>query len=135
MHSNQKLVDMNTNEFTIQKTTSGATVAYIVSQKNNASDVLADLQAEASNIYYALDTPTYEVLPLADQVALNSLLTFDDTTYLSIESELEPTYLYEYGTSKVGGYALKSLNTAEANTARLNAIETLTSNLASAILE
>ena len=75
-----------------------------------------------------------EVLPTADQIALNSLLTFDGVTYLSIESELEPQFTLEYGTSKVGGYTLKSLNTAEANTARLNAIETLTSNLATAIL-
>lgn len=85
-------------------------------------------------VIYERATPTYEVLPTADQIALNSLLTFDCVTYLSIESELEPQFTLEYGTSKVGGYTLKSLNTAEANTARLNAIETLTSNLATAIL-
>lgn len=87
------------------------------------------------NILYTLDAPTYEVLPTADQIALNSLLTFDGTTYLSIESELEPQFTLEYGTSKVGGYILKSLNTAEANTARISAIESTTNNLATAVLQ
>lgn len=86
-------------------------------------------------IYVLMDDKvTYEVLPLADQVALNSLLTFDGTTYLDIESVLEPQFTLEYGTSKVGGYTLQSLNTAEANNARLNAMETYTNDLANAIL-
>ena len=105
---------------------------------NTSFETLAEwkayLQTSPMALVYELATPTYEVLPTAEQIALNSLLTFDGTTYLSIESELEPQFTLEYGTSKVGGYTLKSLNTAEVNTARLNAIETLTSNLATAIL-
>ena len=84
---------------------------------------------------YVMETPTYEVLPLADQVALNSLLTFDGTTYLDIESVLEPQFALEYGTSKVGGYTLQSLNTAEANQARIVAMETVTNNMAAAVLQ
>ena len=84
---------------------------------------------------YVMETPTYEVLPLADQVALNSLLTFDGTTYLDIESALEPQFALEYGTSKVGGYTLQSLNTAEANQARIVAMETVTNNMAAAVLQ
>ena len=87
-------------------------------------------------IYVLMDDKvTYEVLPLADQVALNSLLTFDGVTYLDIESVLEPQFTLEYGTSKIGGYTLQSLNTAESNTARLNAMETITNNLATAVLQ
>ena len=95
----------------------------------------ARLQSNPVTVMYELATPTYEVLPLADQVALNSLLTFDGITYLDIESVLEPQFTLEYGISKNGGYTLQALNTAEANHARITAMETYTSNLASAILE
>lgn len=58
-------------------------------------------------------TPTFEPLPTADQIALNSLVSFDGVTYLYIDSEIEPTIDVEYGTSKVGGYTLECYNDKE----------------------
>lgn len=60
-------------------------------------------------IYYSLETPTTEELPLADQIALNSLQTYDGITYLEFDSEIDPTFSGEYGTSKVGGYTLEGM--------------------------
>lgn len=54
-------------------------------------------------------TETTEELPLADQVALNSLATYDGITYLEFDSEVQPTFEGEYGTSKVGGYTLEGM--------------------------
>lgn len=59
-----------------------------------------------------LATPTEEDLPLADQIALNSLSTYDGITYLEFDSEIKPTFKGEYGTSRVGGYTLEALLTA-----------------------
>ena len=50
-----------------------------------------------------------EELPIADQIALNSLPTIDGITYLEFDSEIEPTFKGEYGTSKVGGYTLEGM--------------------------
>lgn len=54
-------------------------------------------------------TETTEELPLADQVALNSLATYDGITYLEFDAEVQPTFEGEYGTSKVGGYTLEGM--------------------------
>ena len=75
-------------------------------------------------IYYTLETETTEALPTEDQVALNSIDTFDGTTYLEIDSPLEPEFIAEYGTSKVGGVALESLLVARNNEIRISALET-----------
>lgn len=56
-----------------------------------------------------LATPTTEALPIADQIALNSLSTYDGITYLEFDSEIEPTFKGEYGTSKLGGYTLEGM--------------------------
>ena len=69
--------------------------------KNNA---VADL---------ILATPVFEPLPLADQIALHQLETFDTVTYISTDSEIEPVMEVEYGTSVVGAYAIKGMNDAE----------------------
>ena len=61
-------------------------------------------------VYEMLDETTEE-LPIADQIALNSLSTFDGITYLEFDSEIEPTFKGEYGTSKVGGYTLEGMLT------------------------
>ena len=65
----------------------------------------------------------YPDLPIADQVALNSLKTCDGTTYLEIDSTLEPEFVAEYGTSKLGGYRLESLQMAKCNDIRISALE------------
>ena len=73
-----------------------------------------------------LATPTYEDLPTADQIALNSIVSYDGITYLYCDSEVQPTWDLEYGTSRVGGYTLEAWNTAMSekilNEARYNEI-------------
>lgn len=65
----------------------------------------------ANEVYacFLLAEEVIEELPLADQIALNSLSTYDGITYLEFDSELQPTFEGEYGTSKVGGYTLEAL--------------------------
>ena len=60
-------------------------------------------------VVYELTEETTEALPIADQIALNSLPTYDGTTYVVFDSEVKPTLKAEYGTSKVGGYTLEGL--------------------------
>jgi hypothetical protein len=80
----------------------------------------ADLNAfkawlDSNEVYieYNLKTPIVEELPTADQIALNSLLSFDTVTYISTDSELVPVIDVEYGTSKVGAYTLEAWNEKE----------------------
>lgn len=60
-------------------------------------------------VVYELAEEVIEDLPIADQIALNSLKTYDGITYLEFDSEIEPTFKGEYGTSKVGGYTLEGM--------------------------
>lgn len=86
------------------------------------------------NGIYRLATPTFEPLPLADQVTLHKLQSFDTVTYISTNSEIEPIMEVEYGTSKVGAYALKGMNTADANALMINQLNTLTNELATQLV-
>lgn len=61
---------------------------------------------------YELATPTTEELPIADQIALNSLKTFEGVTYIEFVSEVQPTFKGKYGASLVGGIALEAYNQA-----------------------
>lgn len=70
--------------------------------------------------------PTFEPLPTADQIALNSLVSFDGVTYLSCDSEVDPVIDVEYGTSKVGAYTLESWNKAENNRIKFDELVTAT---------
>ena len=72
---------------------------------------------------YRIAEEVKEDLPLSDQIALNSLSTFDGITYLEFDSEIEPAFECEYGTSKHGGYTLASLLTARNNDLRLSSLE------------
>lgn len=81
-----------------------------------------------------LATPTFEPLPLADQIALHKLESFGGVTYLFTDSTIEPIIEVEYGTSKVGGYAIKGLNTADANALMIEQLKTLTNELATQIV-
>jgi hypothetical protein len=73
-----------------------------------------------NEIFIAYETAeeTTEALPIADQIGLNSLATYDGITYVEFDSEIQPTLKAEYGTSKVGGYTLESLLTARNNDLR-----------------
>jgi hypothetical protein len=82
-----------------------------------------------------LATPTFEPLPLADQIALHQLETFDTVTYISTDSNIEPIMEMEYGTSVVGAYALKGMNTSEANRLENEQLKATILSLSNALLE
>ena len=66
-------------------------------------------QMADAEFVYPIETPTTEALPIADQIGLNSLATYDGITYVEFDSEIQPTFKAEYGTSKVGGYTLEGM--------------------------
>ena len=72
----------------------------------------AHLAEKPMTVVYELAEEATEALPIADQIALNSLQTYDGITHLEFDSEIKPTFKGEYGTSKVGGYTLEALLTA-----------------------
>ena len=93
-----------------------------ISKKNayrvRITDVLGTISVDefktwldANETYFIAETeaPTFEALPTADQIALNSLATYDGITYVEFDAEIQPTFKGEYGTSKVGGYTLEAL--------------------------
>lgn len=83
---------------------------------------------------YQLATPTFEPLPLADQIALHELETFDTVTYISTDSEIEPVMEVEYGTSKVGAYTIKALNNSEIALLKQEEFEKLTSEISAQLV-
>lgn len=66
-------------------------------------------------VVYELATPTTEALPIVDQIALHSIRTFNDTTYIETDSEVQPIFDVDYGCSQVGATALESHNNIEIN--------------------
>lgn len=85
------------------------------------------------NEVYALAvkaTPTFEPLPESDQIALNSLVSFNTVTHIITDSGIEPIIEVEYGTSKVGAYTLDAWNTAKRNEIKNAQIEALITELA-----
>lgn len=97
-------------------------------------EMKAWLAGNPINGFYRLATPTFEPLPLADQIALHQLETFDTVTYISTDSEIEPIMEVEYGTSKVGAYTIKGMNTADANALKIERLNTLTNELATQLV-
>lgn len=76
---------------------------------SSIDELKAWLNSNEVYAYFLLDGEVVEDLPIADQIALNSLSTFDGITYLEFDSEVQPTFEGEYGTSKVGGYTLEGM--------------------------
>lgn len=56
---------------------------------------------------------TFEPLPEADQIALNSLVTYDEVTHISTDSTIGPVVTVTYGTSKVGAEGILNANALE----------------------
>lgn len=84
----------------------------------------AHLAEKPMEVVYELAEEATEELPIADQIGLNSLATYDGITYVEFIYEgLEPTFKGKYGTSEVGGYTLEALLTARNNELRLTAVE------------
>ena len=80
----------------------------------------AHLQANPMTVAYELATETNEELPLADQIALNSLETFEGVTYIEFVSEVQPTFAGKYGASLVGGAALEGAMRSRENSLALS---------------
>lgn len=86
-------------------------------------DTLESMQEKYNGalLEYKVSTPTIEELDTDSQIALNSLVTFDDVTYIVVDSRVQPSGIEsEYGTSKVGGYTLKSLLNSENNAIKIS---------------
>lgn len=76
-------------------------------------------------VQYTLAEPTIEVLDTESQLALHGLKTFDNVTYLEVDSRVKPRGIeVEYGTRRSGAYALKSLLNSETNAIRLDELTT-----------
>ena len=84
---------------------------------------------------YELDTPTFEPLPTADQIALNQLETFGRVTHLYTNSTIQPIIEWEGGTSVVGAYALEAMLGKEANRLEIEQLKATTLSLSNALLE
>ena len=69
----------------------------------------AHLAENPMEVVYELAEEVVEELPIADQIGLNSLASYDGITYVEFDSEIQPTFKGEYGTSKVGGYTLEAM--------------------------
>lgn len=108
-------------------------VGYIMSE-NTLDAFKAWLTENPLTVVYVPTEPTYESLPVADQTALMSLKTFDTVTYISTDSDIEPVIDVEYGTSRIGGYTLEALNTAQKNEIQYASLATLTNSLATALV-
>ena len=89
------------------------------SEDNNLITSLQSVQKFANEndvwIQYKVATPSYETLDTDAQIALNSLETFDEVTYVEVDSRVpEGEIKVEYGTSNVGALALKNANLHDA---------------------
>lgn len=88
----------------------------------------AHLQTNPMTVVHEMAEETTEELPIADQIALNSLQTFDGITHTEFISEIKPTFSAKYGTTEMGGMTLESLLTARSNDLRLSAVESAVVN-------
>lgn len=86
-------------------------------QKNAVLSSLDDFRVFVDNnpfyIEYRIAEPIIEELPLEDQMALNSLETFDEFTRISFDSMVDPSFEVEYGRISTSSYAIKAFNQAE----------------------
>ena len=80
---------------------------YICTSACSTVEELETMFADAEFLYELAEEVTEE-LPIADQIALNSLSTYDGITYVEFDSEIQPTFKAEYGTNAVGGIATEA---------------------------
>lgn len=96
-------------------TNTNGTISAKHSSLTSLSDWKAHLASKPMTVVYELATPTTEALPITDQIALNSLSTYDGITYLEFVSDVQPTFAGKYGASLVGGIALEALQAVKGN--------------------
>lgn len=97
-------------------------------------ELKAWLKSNPITVVSELATPTTEALPLVDQIALNSLSTYDGTTYVEFDAEIQPTFKAEYPTSKENSYIIESMLTARKNEANQQIISDRISALEASII-
>lgn len=106
-------------------------VAYLDSSlEANINAWKAHLVEKQMTVLYELAEEVFEPLTEADQIALNSLVSFNTVTHIITDSGIEPIIDVEYGTSKVGAYTLDAWNTAKRNEIKNAQIEALITELA-----
>lgn len=99
---------------------SGVALILHIEGVTSIDELRAWLVEHPITVVYETEAEVVGDLPIADQIALNSLATYDGITYLEFDSEIEPTFKGEYGTSKVGGCTLEGAMKANANALMLN---------------
>lgn len=104
--------------------TAGTYLNFINANCSTVAEFKATLQSNPIEVVYELAEPIIEVLDSASQIALNSLETFDEVTYLSVDSRVEPDIEVEYGVTRDSGYTLKSLLNSETNAIRIADVTT-----------
>ena len=82
------------------------TVSAKYSELTSLSEWKAHLQANPMTVVYELAEEVIEDLPLADQIALNSLQTFHGFTHVEFAGDVQPTLNSDYATNLVGAVAL-----------------------------
>ena len=86
---------------------------------STVEELRAWLSANPVEVYYHTTATTVEELPVEDQIALRSLLSYDEVTCVSTDAEISPVIEVEYGTNKLGAHALTGLLKAERNEIKL----------------
>jgi len=131
--TNSNMID---GTFKVGTTTSGERGYIYICDTSFATveEFVAQLKEKPINVAYPLAEPTFEPLPTADQIALNSLLSFDGVTHLFFDSEIQPTSLVKYGTSEVGALTLEAWNKAENSRIEVEEMKKLQTALATALV-
>ena len=100
---------------------SSSSIIVNVSGITTSPDLRSFLAENPMTFVFDLSEETTEALPIADQIALNSLPTYGGITYVEFIYEgPQPTFKGEYGTSKVGGVATEALGKANTSVAHPN---------------
>ena len=73
------------------------------------------LHSNPMTVVCKLYTPIVETFSNADAIALNSLKTFEGTTHIETDSEIEPIMEVDYGCTEIGATALESHNNITIN--------------------
>lgn len=85
------------------------------SYNSNVEDWKTFLHSNPMIVVCKLSAPITKTLSNADVIALNSLKTFEGTTNIETDSEIEPVIEVDYGNTEIGATALESHNNITIN--------------------
>lgn len=101
---------------------------FVYDKDYNSGDVSAwksHLAESPVTVVYERAEPIFEELSVDNQIALNSIETFADTTHIIVDSYIPTSgILSEYGTTKIAAYTLKSLLNSESNKVLIEELST-----------